>query len=68
MDLQIHQAMKALNNIKNGITSIREIGFDVDNLSRRLRQAEWEILYAIRSMKRKDAEDREKNKIVKRET
>lgn len=68
MGMQMHQAMKVLSNIKEGIKSIREMGFDVDNLSRRLRQAEWEILYAIDSMKGKDEEDREKNKIVKRET
>lgn len=68
MGIQMHQAMKALSSIKEGIKSIREMGFDVNNLSRRLRQAEWEILYAIDAMKGKEEEDREKNKIVKRET
>ncbi len=66
MDIQMLQAMKALNNIKEGIKSIREIGFDVDNLSRRLRSAELEILLALDIMKSKDEEDREKNKLMKR--
>lgn len=67
MDIQMHRAMKILNKIKEGIQNIREIGFDVDNLSKRLRSAELEILLAVDLIKDKDEEDREKNKLAKRE-
>ncbi len=67
MDKQIHKAIKTLNKIGDAIQGIREIGFDVENLSKKLRNAELEILLAIDSMKGKEEEDRGKTKIMKRE-